>query len=95
MEYNNNNRGALWLTKAKKTGQTYMRGEVIINGQKYYLSVFKNNKKQSEKHPDYNIVINLPQQNKTINQVNQTFNDPYKESSNIEFADNKDQDIPF
>jgi hypothetical protein len=59
MGFGNNNKGAVWL-KTSKNGLKYMGGEVVINGQKYFISMFKNNKKTSEKHPDYNILVSLP-----------------------------------
>ena len=81
MENNNNEKkGALWV-KTAKTGLKYMGGEVTIDGVKYFISVFKNTKKSAEKQPDYNIVVNLPNENYKNKEVNPQFAD--------------DDDIPF
>ena len=47
--------GALWI-KTSKNGNKYMSGEVEINGQKHKITVFKNNYKEKETHPDYKIM---------------------------------------
>lgn len=47
--------GALWLKDGKKG--KYMSGVVEINGVKTNILVFKNDHKESDKHPDYNIYL--------------------------------------
>lgn len=78
-QYDRSNRGAVWLKQSPKTGLKYMGGELNVNGQDFFISVFKNDKKvQGSNQPDYNISItpkhqqqNIPQQN--INNVQQQF----------------------
>lgn len=48
--------GALWLKTTPK-GERYMSGQIELNGEKIRLAVFKNSKKELEKHPDYNILL--------------------------------------
>lgn len=48
--------GALWLKTSPK-GEKYMSGQIELNGEKIRLAVFKNSKKELEKHPDYNILL--------------------------------------
>lgn len=48
--------GALWLKTTPK-GEKYMSGQIELNGEKIRLAVFKNSKKELEKHPDYNILL--------------------------------------
>ena len=57
----NNKIGALWINE--KNGKKYMSGSVEINGQAIRIVVFKNNYKEQDKHPDYNIMLSQPQQN--------------------------------
>jgi hypothetical protein len=60
-DYDNNNKGALWL-KTAKTGRKYMGGEIVINNKKHYIKVFKNENKNNERQPDYNLIVDQPQQ---------------------------------
>lgn len=48
--------GALWLHKTK-TDKPFFTGEIEINGEKMRVFVFKNNMKESDKHPDWNVLI--------------------------------------
>jgi len=57
--YDPNGKGALW-TKTAKSGKKFLSGEITIDSKKHYISVFKNEKKTSEKQPDYNMVVNKP-----------------------------------
>ena len=47
--------GALWLKKTQD-GKTYMSGNIQYPGTEMSFAVFKNEDKQSENQPDYNIV---------------------------------------
>ena len=45
--------GALWLKEGKK-GE-YFTGNVVIDGEKHSIVIFKNDYKKEDKHPDYKI----------------------------------------
>ena len=46
--------GALWLRKSQK-GMTYLSGSIEIAGRKQEIVIFKNDKGNNEKRPDYRI----------------------------------------
>lgn len=54
---NSNNIGVLWL-KNSKSGMKYFNGVIEWKGEKFYISIFKNNKKTKDNQPDYNILWN-------------------------------------
>ena len=97
--YDNNNKGALWI-KTAKTGRKYMGGEIVINGQKHFIKVFKNYKKIKEIQPDYNLIVDQPQNvaQQNTQAVNQTFNQPEQDPWNQSYQQNvnqNDDSIPF
>jgi len=63
MSDNNQNQnqriGALWSRQAKSSNQKYLSGNVTVNvgGEEKVVKVvvFKNNRKEKDNHPDYNI----------------------------------------
>jgi len=77
--YDNNNKGALWWKK-DKNNHNYQSGKVTINGSDYYISVFKNQHKKENKHPDFNVIVSVPKNQQGGQQSNQG-------QSNIEFQD--------
>ena len=48
--------GALWL-KQSQDGKQYLSGVIQDISGDINIAVFKNDKKESDKHPDYNIVL--------------------------------------
>lgn len=58
----NNSIGALW-EKEGKAGK-YMSGQIEIGGNKINIVVFKNTNKKKENHPDWNILISKPKEDK-------------------------------
>jgi hypothetical protein len=61
-------KGSAWW-KTSKNGLQYKSGEITINNQKYWISIFENKKKEpGSKQPDFNIVLNLPQQQQSPQQ---------------------------
>ena len=61
MAYDNNGKGGIWLKK-DKNGKTYGSCNLEIDGKKIYFAMFKNDKKSSEKAPDYNLVLSKPRE---------------------------------
>lgn len=59
----NNSIGCLW-EKEGKAGK-YMSGNIEVGGNKINIVVFKNTHKKSDKHPDWNILISKPREEKT------------------------------
>ena len=57
MEQENRKIGALWIKEGSK-GE-FMSGELIIDGEKHPIVVFKRNKR-SEKEPDWDILKSIP-----------------------------------
>lgn len=53
--------GALWV-KESKNGQKFMSGNIEIDGQKIDVVVFKNDKGDNPKRPDYSILKSKPRQ---------------------------------
>jgi hypothetical protein len=63
--YNNDMKGALW-SRVSKNNVKFLSGTVEIGGQKFGLAIFKNDKKKSDKHPDYRVLVkDLDEQNKS------------------------------
>lgn len=77
----NNGKGAGWI-KTSKNGLKYILCKMNINGIDYNFSIFKNTKKQLEKHPDYNIVLSEYKKQNAGN-VSDVFcqNDPFQENN--------------
>jgi hypothetical protein len=96
MEYNNNNKGSLWLSDNKTVkGDTYYSGSVVINDTKYTLKMFKvdeSKKIANPKLPDFNLLVG---ENKETNEVKEE-KDPYQDFANenkkIEVTE---MDLPF
>ena len=98
--YDNNNKGAGWWKKDKNNNH-YQSGKVTINDQDYYLSIFKNVRKQKSNHPDFNVSVTIPKTQQQPPQQNQRFqNQQPQQGSNIEFQDFDqntlgDSEVPF
>lgn len=70
-----NKLGALWLKDSKK-GTKYMSGVIEKDGEKFNIVVFKNNNKKQDNHPDYEIYLSEPREQKSTAQaVKETFED--------------------
>lgn len=55
----NNSIGALWI-KQSKSGTEFMSGYIEINGQKIDIVVFKNDKGDNDRKPDWKILRSQP-----------------------------------
>jgi uncharacterized protein (DUF736 family) len=53
--------GALWENKTSK-GQEYFSGQIEWKGEKIKIVAFKNNYKKEDRHPDWNIMISKPKE---------------------------------
>jgi len=55
--------GALWANKAKESGKSYLAGYIDLGifGQAKVV-IFKNDKKEKENQPDYNVVLSEPKE---------------------------------
>jgi len=48
--------GAFWKKTSKK-GNIFYSGNVEVNGQKVKITMFPNNRKTEDRHPDFNIYL--------------------------------------
>ena len=77
--------GALWIRE--KDGRKYMSGVLNDLAGDINIAVFKNDRKEKENQPDYNIVISeRPQENKS-KEINKEM--PTIENQEVE------EDLPF
>lgn len=56
--------GALWNKVSSKTGTPFLAGTVELEGKKYKITVFAAREKKTDKHPDWDIMMddgNAPQ----------------------------------
>ncbi|MFQ5801415.1 MAG: hypothetical protein ACE5JQ_00790 [Candidatus Methylomirabilales bacterium] len=51
--------GALWL-RTSQDGQTFLSGVISDIHGEIPITVFRNDRKGNENHPDYNIVLSAP-----------------------------------
>jgi len=91
--YDNKNKGALWWKKDKNQ-KNYQTGTININGTDVYISIFKNQFKKENKHPDFTVMVSFPKKQGFQQQQ------PQQQQSNIEFQDFDqntlgDDEVPF
>lgn len=68
--------GALWKKVSKKNGMEFYSGAVNVHGEQLNVAVFVNNYKVTEKSPDFNIVLSVPQDaEQSAEPQGQTFGD--------------------
>lgn len=83
MEYDNNNKGGLWLAdKLTKNNEQYYTGNIVINNKEYKLSAFINTS-DNPKAPKFKLTVNIPKED--IQESPKE--DPFEEFSNL--------DLPF
>lgn len=47
--------GAIWVKESKTDGREYMTGDIIVNGKKLSIIIFRNGYKEQVNHPDWRI----------------------------------------
>ena len=52
--------GALWIAHSEKAGK-FLKGQIELAGEKYTVMVMKNKYKEEEKHPDYTVLLQVPE----------------------------------
>jgi hypothetical protein len=57
--FSSNRIGAFW--KKERNGESFLSGELEMDGKKIYVSLFKNNKKVKPNQPDFNLVLSKNQ----------------------------------
>lgn len=62
-KYDNNNKGALWISPKDKINENEnypkLSGSIIVDSKEYRISIFKNGYKDVPAKPDYNIALTL------------------------------------
>ena len=89
-QYDNEGKGALWA-KVAKSGVKYYSGKITIKGEDVFVSMFKNDKKENDKQPDFNILVNEPREQKADSWEQQR--DEIKEAFRPDKEDK--EEIPF
>ena len=68
-----NNSFGLWK-KTSKSWLTYLNWTLTVDGKEYYMSVFKNTNKTTDRHPDWNLVL-TPKDEDWYNDTNTNLDD--------------------
>lgn len=77
MWYDNTNKWAIWIRKAR-SWLMYKSWTLNVQGTEYKITMFDNQHKQNENHPDFNIIVELvandpiPENNKSMIQTDIT-----------------------
>jgi len=79
------NIGACWL-KETKDGKKYFSGQIQVPGLSLNFAIFKNEKKDKDNQPDYNIVWSPPRKDNGASQGT---------AQTDEQSPFSDEDIPF
>lgn len=70
MSYDNTNKWAIWIRKAK-SWLMYKSGTLNVEWTDYKITMFDNQHKQNENHPDFNILVE-PMENNSNAPMKQT-----------------------
>lgn len=96
MEYDNNNKGSLWLAdKLTKNEEQYYTGNITIDNKEHKISMFVNTS-ENPKAPKFKLTVNTFVK-QDIQESPKQESDPYKDFAN----ENKDEtelsdlDLPF
>lgn len=75
------NKDKFWVwNKQDKNWNTYQSWSIEINGEKYFISIFKNTKKEQwSKQPDFNLMLN-----KAGNQFQTTWTTKVNSNDNLD-----------
>jgi hypothetical protein len=106
-EYDNNNKGSLWLADKKTVkGEPYFNGNITIENKEYSITMFKNDS-DNPKAPAFKIKVNTPKKdgqaiegnghyqesNTTLRGKQESEDEPYITFGNT--VELSDQDINF
>lgn len=95
MEKENLILGGLWKKTSQK-GTEFFSGTIKVNGEEVRISVFANNKKKSEKSPDYTILKNDYKKDGVKEYFpNAKTTEHTKDKGNAFVDDKEDSTIPF
>ena len=89
----------LWKKQSQK-GTSYYSGSVDIEGKKYWVTLFVNDTKRTEKSPDMNLLLREAEENpqvtptQTVEQP-QTFTPTMPTQGTVDFSQLTDDEIPF
>ena len=88
-----NNRTGLWIRESK-SGNKFMSGNLKIEGKEYSIRIFKNDRKETNKQPDYTMFYDLKEEKKETenNEVKLTDEDYDKM---LTPAEEKQLELPF
>ncbi len=91
MAYDNTNKWAIWIKKAK-SWLMYKSWILNVEGKEYNITMFDNDKQWNENRPDFNVIIEPADshQNENNNLNNSNQKDENNDSSEISI-----EDIPF
>lgn len=94
--YDNTNKGAVWL-RVSKNGLKYMSGILDVNGVDHDIAMFKNDKKGNDKAPDYRLVITNNKEQESGQAVTETKeSNPHQDFTEEQFEVVLDSsDLPF
>lgn len=50
-------RTGLWKKESNNGGAPYYGGSIEVDGREYWVNLYKNDRKESDKHPDLNLQL--------------------------------------
>ena len=87
--FDNTNKWAIWI-KTAKSWLKYKTWTLNVEWKDYKITMFDNQYKKTESQPDFNIIIEVIEENKTIPDINIS-----KTNKKPEYEEISIEDIPF